>query len=85
MEVATMAWRKIRQYSFVWIQASNRFNLDLWLTPPNGPDSRVVDHRFLNLGPEEFEGICVMLNVDRDGQLFCDPQTNQISTGVDLL
>ena len=78
-----MPWRKIRQYSFVWSQASNRFNIDLWLTPSNGPNTNLVDHRFVNLGADEFAAICAMLRGDRDGQLFCDSQTNQISTGVD--
>lgn len=80
-----MAWRKIRQYSFLWSQPSNRFNIDLWLTPPNGPNPNVVDHRLTNLGADEFAALCVMLRGDKDGQLYCDSQTNQISSGVDQM
>ena len=80
-----MPWRKIRQYSGIWNQASNRFTIDLWLTPPNTQNLNQVDYSFRNLEAAEFTAILAMLRGDRDGQLFCDTMANQISTGVDPL
>lgn len=79
-----MAWRKINRYAFIWSQSSNRFSVDLWMTPPISRDPRLPDRRY-EVAADEFVALCTMLRGDRDGQLFCDPETNQVSTGVDQL